>query len=208
MLISPNHFPLCKFLESHVATFKREMDALPEDAWLPWPQPTSFVGGWQVFPIFLSSFPDNLNADFRKCQELCRESAELLFPRQQIVGAAFSRVHPGTHIFPHTDHVIEGVIRVHVGIHVPKGSRLRAGQEVAEWKEDGCLVFDGAHMEHEVGNEGTSPRDVLLIDFAPNAEEWERVDGQYAGTGLPEPHHGPFKLERPQAPAEWNLESA
>jgi len=52
---------------------------------------------------------------------------------------------------------------VHLGLIVPPGTRLRCGDEVREWREGECLIFDDA-FEHEVWHEGTSDRIVLIAD--------------------------------------------
>ena len=47
---------------------------------------------------------------------------------------------------------------------VPAGCRIRVGDEVREWRQGECLVFDDS-FEHEVWHEGTDERIVLICDL-------------------------------------------
>ncbi|WP_222840681.1 aspartyl/asparaginyl beta-hydroxylase domain-containing protein [Actinosynnema mirum] len=75
-----------------------------------------------------------------------------------------SWLHPGTHILPHCGGS-NARQRVHLGLVVPEGPRMRVGDQVLRWKEGDCLVFDDS-FEHEVWHEGSEPRVVLLMDVS------------------------------------------
>jgi aspartate beta-hydroxylase len=81
---------------------------------------------------------------------------------------------PGSHIKPHcgpTNHRL----RIHLGLVIPKKSKsndddgrpmcsLVVGGEARTWEQDDVLVFDDS-FEHEVWNNASSPRTVLIFDL-------------------------------------------
>ena len=75
----------------------------------------------------------------------------------------FSVLRPGTHLRPHCGST-NTRLTCHLGLVVPRGCRIRAGDEWRTWKEGEVLVFDDS-WEHEVRHEGESDRVVLLINF-------------------------------------------
>ncbi|MCB5909695.1 aspartyl/asparaginyl beta-hydroxylase domain-containing protein [Streptomyces pinistramenti] len=86
-----------------------------------------------------------------------------------------SWLYPGTHIRPHCGGS-NARQRVHLGLVVPEGPRIRIGDRTLRWKEGECLVFDDS-FEHEVWHEGTEPRVVLLLDVShheldPSVRDW------------------------------------
>jgi aspartate beta-hydroxylase len=84
-----------------------------------------------------------------------------------------SWLHPGAHIIPHCGHS-NSAIRVHLGVTVPDGPRIRVGDEVLRWQEGRCIAFDDS-FEHEVWHDGDESRIVLLIDVPhPDLDPVER----------------------------------
>ncbi|WP_372404805.1 aspartyl/asparaginyl beta-hydroxylase domain-containing protein [Streptomyces luteireticuli] len=86
-----------------------------------------------------------------------------------------SWLYPGTHIRPHCGGS-NARHRVHLGLRVPEGPRIRVGDRTLRWQEGECLVFDDS-FEHEVWHEGTEPRVVLLLDVShhaldPSVRDW------------------------------------
>ncbi|MFJ5676408.1 aspartyl/asparaginyl beta-hydroxylase domain-containing protein [Streptomyces sp. NPDC093097] len=81
--------------------------------------------------------------------------------------ATLSWLYPGTHIRPHCGGS-NARHRVHLGLRVPEGPRIRVGDRTLRWQEGACLVFDDS-FEHEVWHEGTEPRVVLLLDVSHHA---------------------------------------
>jgi aspartyl/asparaginyl beta-hydroxylase (cupin superfamily) len=75
-----------------------------------------------------------------------------------------SWLHPGAHIKPHCGGS-NARQRVHLGLVVPEGPRMRVGDQILRWREGDCLVFDDS-FEHEVWHEGVEPRVVLLMDVS------------------------------------------
>jgi len=73
-----------------------------------------------------------------------------------------SWLHPGTHIAGHCGYT-NGRLRIHLGIKTPPGARMRVHDAYLNWRAGECLVFDDS-IEHEVWNEGTEPRVVMIFD--------------------------------------------
>ena len=69
---------------------------------------------------------------------------------------------PGTHIAAHCG-PSNYRLRLHLGLSVPRGCRIRVGDEVREWRAGECLIFDDS-FEHEVWHDGSGDRIVLIVD--------------------------------------------
>lgn len=88
--------------------------------------------------------------------------------------AYISWLHPGTHITAHCG-PSNGRLRLHMGLKVPDGVKMRVGDREFTWTPGKCIVFDDS-FEHEVWHDGREPRIVLLLDFLhPELEERERT---------------------------------
>jgi Aspartyl/Asparaginyl beta-hydroxylase len=78
-------------------------------------------------------------------------------------------------------------LRCHLGIVVPDGARIRIGDEKYEWHEGQCLIFDDS-FDHEVWNDNSSERVVLIVDFwhpdLTAAERWAITQGRRMRFGL------------------------
>jgi aspartyl/asparaginyl beta-hydroxylase (cupin superfamily) len=126
-------------------------------------------GAWTTFYFYLlgTRFPGNLAA--------CPVTASILrdLPGTESSGMCyFSVMSPGARVAPHVG-FINARIRCHLGLVVPDSCGMRVGQEVREWQEGGCLVFDDS-FEHEVWNDGSGIRAVLLLDmWHPDLTELE-----------------------------------
>ena len=77
--------------------------------------------------------------------------------------AQFSALRAGAHIPAHCG-VSNAFLTAHLGLIVPKGCRIRVGNEKREWSEGRGFVFDDS-FEHEVWNEGDSRRIVFIARF-------------------------------------------
>jgi hypothetical protein len=76
--------------------------------------------------------------------------------------AYFSVLQPGVHVAPHCGPT-NSRIRIHLGLHIPPGATMRVGDQSRKWEEGRCLIFDDS-WEHEVVNDSSEPRAVLLVD--------------------------------------------
>lgn len=150
-------FPFARTLEEAHAEIRRELEALPEGAFVEWPERFLHGHGWTVFG--LHAFGKRIDENCARCPVTTR----LVEAIPGMTTAGFSALAPGTRIAPHTGYTSR-VLRCHLGLVVPPGCALRVGRETRTWEEGRCLVFDDT-VRHEAWNEGTSRRVVLLVDF-------------------------------------------
>ncbi len=169
MYLNPEHFPFLAELESKWEAIRDEYLALREDIFDPWVQRELHGGGWTVFGLF------GLGQQIPAACEACPHTAKAISQIPGLTLAGFSRLAPGAHIYPHVGYSAE-VYRVHLGLIVPEGCRMRVGQETRAWQEGKCFVFDDT-QEHETWNESAHPRGVLLLDFLRPGIEQQDVDG-------------------------------
>ena len=95
----------------------------------------------------------------------CPKTAAIVRGIPGLNSAFFSILAPGTHIPAHRG-VSKGLITCHLGLIVPSDGdvRMRVNDRVVRWAEGETLVFDDTY-DHEVWNETTGTRVVLLIQF-------------------------------------------
>jgi aspartyl/asparaginyl beta-hydroxylase (cupin superfamily) len=87
--------------------------------------------------------------------------------------AFFSVLEPGGALTPHRGH-LKGILRVHLGLHVPPGAGVEVGGERREWREGELLVFDDT-FRHWVWNPSDTDRVVLFCDLVrPIPQPWLR----------------------------------
>ena len=164
MFLDKTRFPMLAELEGHVDTFVRELDALPQEAFSECPLHTLYNHGWYVFPL-IYGYPDpDLEWDPAAGPRLCPESFEIVSRHPQIDAVGFARLLPGCHITAHSDMPPPGMLRAHLGLHVPKHARWRLGDREVKWVEGEFRLFDHG-MVHEVFIGGTQQRDVMMLDF-------------------------------------------
>ncbi|XP_028812783.1 aspartyl/asparaginyl beta-hydroxylase isoform X2 [Denticeps clupeoides] len=74
----------------------------------------------------------------------------------------FSVMQPGTHVWPHTGPT-NCRLRMHLGLVVPKGCKIRCTTDTREWEEGKVLIFDDS-FEHEVWQEADTYRLIFIVD--------------------------------------------
>jgi beta-hydroxylase len=164
MFSDPAEFDFIRPLADHWLDVRREFDALPDDVLGPWHDRHLYnAGGWKTFGLYAFGWRIDENC------ALCPHTARLVETIPGLQTAGFSHLGPHAHIRPHRG-LERGVLRCHVGLHVPDGCALRVGDETRRWQEGGSLVFDDT-SEHEAWNRSDAGRVVLLLDFKrePNA---------------------------------------
>ncbi|MCK5943191.1 MAG: aspartyl/asparaginyl beta-hydroxylase domain-containing protein, partial [Planctomycetes bacterium] len=167
-------FELPRRLAAGFETFRAEAAALAPDEWLPWPETAAYNHGWQTYPFVMTTMPNGFVVDFRKHRARCPGTWALLSdPRVLIAG--FSRLLPGSHIYPHSDHPAFDLLRFHIGLSNAGRAGMRVPGQTMEQRAGQHYVFDSA-LTHEAGNLGTEPRDVLLVDFRVSPAELAEVD--------------------------------
>ena len=119
-------------------------------------------GVWSDFQFYAQCRRDEANC--RLCPRTAAVIAQCDEFNTTCAGAHFfSRLAAGSHIGAHCG-PSNLRLRVHLGLIVPEGTRLRVGTEVRTWSEGQCLIFDDS-FEHEVWHEGEGERIVLICDM-------------------------------------------
>jgi len=112
---------------------------------------------WTVYDL-------NLPAAETDCPRTTTLLGELFRPHLgEPVTSQFSMLDPGSRIPPHCG-VANFFLTAHLGLVTPEGCFLRVGSESRGWKSGKAFVFDDSY-EHEVRNEGTGRRIVLIARF-------------------------------------------
>lgn len=113
---------------------------------------------WKAYFLYAFGLRSEANA------VRCPLTSALLKRIPGLVTAFFSVLAPGKHIPQHRG-VYRGLVRIHLGLKVPKGEGCRMvidGHRVT-WQEGRAFVFDDCY-QHEVWNDTDEERVVLLLD--------------------------------------------
>lgn len=115
-------------------------------------------GKWRSF--FLWGYGQKLDDNVARCPV----TAALVARVPELNSAFFSILAPGAHIPAHRG-VTKGLLTCHLGLMVPDGPvRMQVGPETVRWAEGEALVFDDT-WRHEVWNDTSATRVVLLVQF-------------------------------------------
>jgi beta-hydroxylase len=114
---------------------------------------------WKVFSFQFFGIKYTFNC------ETCPNTASILNKIPGLISADFSYLPPHTHIKPHTGFT-KMILRVHLGLIIPKNCSIRVGEQTKSWEQGKLLVFDDS-FEHEVWNNSDEDRYILMIDI-PN----------------------------------------
>ncbi len=177
-IIATHHFP---FLEEFTANWQKirseaeailkyrdEIPAFHEIS--PDQKKISKGKNWRTFILF--GFGKKLEKNSRQAPY----TAELLSRVPEIQTAWFSILSPGYHIPPHTG-VTKGIVRAHLGLLIPKDSDncwIRVDDQTRVWRPGEIFVFDDTY-EHEVFNNTSEERVILLFDFTRPMGFWGRA---------------------------------
>jgi beta-hydroxylase len=177
-----SQFTATSVLESNWQVIRRELEALPSGDFIPWKETFLYTTGWDVFGLY---------AFGKRVEDNCRACPETVAIVERIPGlvtAGFSALKPQTHIQPHVGYsycysnsgqldrqeLNSSVLRCHLALIVPPalthfGCAIRVGEELENWVEGKCLVFDDT-IQHEAWNRTEGTRVVLIVDFARNKD--------------------------------------
>lgn len=152
-------------LEARASAIRAELDTLLEHrALLPAlheisPDQRSITSDdrWKAF--FLHGFGHRSDENCIRCPITARAVEQV----PGLVTAFFSILSPGKHIPRHRG-VYKGLLRVHLALKVPPRCRMDLHGTTVEWREGSAFVFDDTYP-HEVWNESTEERAVLIVDF-------------------------------------------
>jgi len=161
-------------LERATAAITRELEALEASPFfLDYAADIVKAGGtWSVLPLYFLGeriFADApLDATAAGVHGLTDNCAA--FPLADVLLSAHA---PGTHLTPHCSW--DGFrIRLHLGLKISPGCRMRVANETREWAEGRTLIFHDA-FEHETWNDGPGRRTVLIVDcWHPGLSALER----------------------------------
>ncbi|HZR79469.1 MAG TPA: aspartyl/asparaginyl beta-hydroxylase domain-containing protein [Candidatus Binatia bacterium] len=163
MFYDTRYFPFVETLERNWKTIRREVEQVSQDAFQTYRNFTP----WKVFifrkgfdPQNIEHYPDNRNR--------CPETSAILDSIPGVTSAAFSRLLPGTHLWPHRCNNTR--VRCHLGLIVVDGCAINVGGMVQGWEEGKCMIFNARYL-HEAWNRNTLPRTVLLVDVSPDVLE-------------------------------------
>jgi aspartate beta-hydroxylase len=153
--------PLTKKLIESFSMIYRELETVKRlHAYVPQRGSYAEGGQWNVFRFSIRGHAT------RHSQLLCPGTSQLIseLPGVGEAGMAyFSAMTPGTSITAHCDSS-NTLLRCHLGLSIPERCSIRVGNEIRQWEQGSCLVFDGS-FEHEVWHRGDKTRWVLIMDF-------------------------------------------
>lgn len=158
-------FPPARELEAKFAAVQAEVDALMARRTIPKygnfdPVRAAQVSEeWRLYYAYM----------FGATNELAREDLPTLleFARSvpTVVNAMISVLEPGVPLPSHQD-PYAGIMRYHLGIRIPSVNppHIRLDRDTYFWKEGEGVVLD-VSFEHEVSNNSTEPRVIVIVDF-------------------------------------------
>nr|ACG60751.1 alpha-ketoglutarate-dependent hydroxylase [Streptomyces pilosus] len=160
----PADFWFVPYLEENSRLIRAELERVlgaDDNGFLPVEEPLLGTGDWKQVTFYEGG---------QRFDDACERfpvTAGIIeaIPEATLAGpgvVTLSRLQPGSHIVPHCG-ASNARLRVHLGLHVPQGPRMRVGDRTLHWREGSCLVFDDS-FEHEVWHTGDTPRVVLLMD--------------------------------------------
>ena len=117
------------------------------------------LAGWNTFNFFF--YGKKVEENCARCPETTRILESL--PRFERDHIMFSALNPHSHIPPHVG-PINGIIRAHLGLVVPKGCYIKVGNDERTWEEGKLLAFDDSFL-HQVWNHSDAVRIVLFMNF-------------------------------------------
>jgi hypothetical protein len=157
--VEPPNYSFLADLEAGTAEFLAEVLALPEEAYVPLPDSSTYKNGyWDVCLLkleqYAEDFPDALLDDNRRrCPKTWARLSEL----DGLIVAGFMRLTPGTIISEHTDIRDDNVIRVHLALQLPEADRRY-------WRDGTARLMD-IRQPHHAENLEEYDRITLCCDF-------------------------------------------
>jgi aspartyl/asparaginyl beta-hydroxylase (cupin superfamily) len=119
----------------------------------------NLLEGWNTFNFFIHG--QRVEENCKRCPKTVALLESLpRFEKQHIM---FSALNPHAHLPAHYG-PMNGILRAHLPLIVPKGCRIRVGNDVRTWEEGKVLVFDDSY-NHEVWNDSDQTRIVLFVNF-------------------------------------------
>tara|TARA_R110000744_G_scaffold115748_1_gene216567 strand:- start:75 stop:620 length:546 start_codon:yes stop_codon:yes gene_type:complete len=155
---SPEDFPWAVDIADNWRAIRTEYEQLHDNMLMSCTDEDMYEGGWEIFGLRTFGLDNHENCD------LCPVTSELIRNVDDLTTAAFSVLHPGSHILPHTGES-SSVLRFHLGLIVPTGCAIQVGDTICPWVEGGSIIFDDT-VEHEAWNSHDKiTRALLILDF-------------------------------------------
>lgn len=152
----PADFPYVATLEANWLVIRKELESLEEQNLLgDWPGPTPHRGRWYGYALFGAGMRHEEN-----CAR-CPETMRILATIPHLETATFLGLTPGSKVLPHVD-LSRTTMRCSLTLKSPDECKIRVAREVRGWPEGKCMLFD-PNFEHEVWNDGATPRIVLQL---------------------------------------------
>ncbi len=162
----PIDFPELKVLEENaqviISDLKKLIEAKVDNFWFnsyPGYVSSTTENAWKTFTFQFFTIKINRN------NELCKSTSEILSKIPELITAEFSYLKPHTHIKPHRGFSRE-ILRVHLGLIIPKECGIKVGEETRNWSEGKLLILDDS-FTHEAWNNSDEERFILMLDI-PN----------------------------------------
>ena len=186
MFVDTAVLPVARLLERHAATFDRFLDRIDPGEFMPWVVERAYAGGWSVFGVFHHERDWTFGGQFQDHGAEERATATIAVLRRipGLLSAGFTRLEPGTHIYPHVDNTVPSV-RCLVGLRVNPGARMRAGDETRVFERHRCLAFRSL-VTHEAVNEGTTARIAFGVEVRLD-HAWDPIEATDEERGLDQP---------------------
>lgn len=177
-VMDSKHFPLLKDFTDNWQTIRAEVteilkhrEAIPvfQDV-SPDQKRISKGQNWRTFILF------GFGAKLEKNCKQAPVTTRLLESVPELQTAWFSILGPGYHIPAHRG-VTKGILRAHLGLIIPKQAEkcyMRVAHTINVWRPGEIFVFDDTY-EHEVFNNTTDERVILLFDFNRPMRFWGRI---------------------------------
>jgi aspartate beta-hydroxylase len=153
--------PVAQELERAAKQIVDEFRQIDPRAFAPENEPIARRGSWDVFILYERG---------RRHDERCTlvPTVSDIVERHRTVRSLaglvyFSRLAPHSRVAPHSGPTNMRV-RVHLGIDIPPGCGIRAGDVTSTWHDGKCIAFDDS-FPHEVWNESDRERIVLVVDI-------------------------------------------
>ncbi|MCZ6559471.1 MAG: aspartyl/asparaginyl beta-hydroxylase domain-containing protein [Gammaproteobacteria bacterium] len=137
---------------------------------------SSLVGS-PMWTSFHMTKAGEISKNYARCPKTMEVMESLPYPEAEayMPEIFFSRLQPGGHIIPHYGQM-NFRLTVHLGLIIPDGCGIRAGEETRHWEAGKVLAFDDS-FEHEAWNRGESERIVLIFEaWHPDIRQAE-IDG-------------------------------
>lgn len=157
-------FPELRIFEEYADVIRDEFLCVKEDMkglWIdtfPHYVDKRSVNKWKVYSFRFFGIDNPLN------HALCPITSQLIKGCMDIISADYSYLPPQTKILPHKGFT-RMVLRVHLGLIIPKGDiGIRVGDMVRKWQDGRLMIFDDS-FEHEAWNNTWEDRVVLMFDI-------------------------------------------